>query len=570
MLNDIGRIANDESISSDVKIESIKQMLKTKSEELKRILSTNSADTYDMETIKYDVLEKKSFTLQGKLSGIVRAMEFDTSSSNKSLMEAIEYFKNTDNLSDKTPRAFLSNEEEKIVFENGKFRISLYKVLLFFAISDAIKSGILNLKYSYRFQSFEHYLIDKNVWKTSKDDLCEEYKISHLKDFKQFISPIAVKLETSFQQTNERIIHHKNTYFRITGDSFILSTPAVLKTDSNDIVRMLRNTQELNHTASDGQKYNMKPSVESTNAGYSFKYFGTAKGVSVYTFIDESHRLFYSTVINVSERESGYVIDGLMHNDVIQSDIHSTDTHGFSEVIFGLTHLLGFSFAPRISNFKDQQLYSLSYRKEYIEKGYALVPKHRVNVEKIEEHWDDILRFIVTIKSKKSTASQLLHRLTSYSKQHRLYSAIKEFGKVIKTDFLLNYIDDVKLRQRIEKQLNKIEASNRFSKAVFFGNNQEFTVATTEEQNVANNSKRLIQNAIILWNYLYLTKKLQHSKNSTEKDEILTALKNSSIIHWSHINFYGIYDFTNYSKRVYNLIAIDKEKEFMQPLGLGN
>ena len=33
------------------------------------------------------------------------------------------------------------------------------------------------------------------------------------------------------------------------------------------------------------------------------------------------------------------------------------NTHGFSEVIFGLTHLLGFSFAPRIKNFKDQQLY---------------------------------------------------------------------------------------------------------------------------------------------------------------------------------------------------------------------
>ena len=652
MLNDIGRIANDESISSDVKIESIKQMLKTKSEELKRILSTNSADTYDMETIKYDVLEKKSFTLQGKLSGIVRAMEFDTSSSNKSLMEAIEYFKNTDNLSDKTPRAFLSNEEEKIVFENGKFRISLYKVLLFFAISDAIKSGILNLKYSYRFQSFEHYLIDKNVWKTSKDDLCEEYKISHLKDFKQFISPIAVKLETSFQQTNERIIHHKNTYFRITGDSFILSTPAVLKTDSNDtiskylpssdyisiidilnainkhtgfvkslnhynhtvaskvsehllfaailgygcniniakigkiskginpnqldtaktfyfteentmeandkiiafmenldIVRMLRNTQELNHTASDGQKYNMKPSVESTNAGYSFKYFGTAKGVSVYTFIDESHRLFYSTVINVSERESGYVIDGLMHNDVIQSDIHSTDTHGFSEVIFGLTHLLGFSFAPRISNFKDQQLYSLSYRKEYIEKGYALVPKHRVNVEKIEEHWDDILRFIVTIKSKKSTASQLLHRLTSYSKQHRLYSAIKEFGKVIKTDFLLNYIDDLELRQKIEKQLNKVENSNKFSKAVFFGNNSEFTVATIEEQNIANNCKRLIQNSVILWNYLYMSQKLKESSMTEEKEEIIKAIRQGSIIHWQHINFYGEYDFTKLNRK---------------------
>jgi hypothetical protein len=36
--------------------------------------------------------------------------------------------------------------------------------------------------------------------------------------------------------------------------------------------------------------------------------------------------LYYSVVINVSERESGYVIDGLMHNDVVKSDIHSTDT----------------------------------------------------------------------------------------------------------------------------------------------------------------------------------------------------------------------------------------------------
>ena len=73
-------------------------------------------------------------------------------------------------------------------------------------------------------------------------------------------------------------------------------------------------------------------------------------------FIDESHRLFYSTVINANEREAAYVIDGLMHNDTIQSDIHSTDTFGYSEVVFALTHLLGFSFAPRIKNFKEQQL----------------------------------------------------------------------------------------------------------------------------------------------------------------------------------------------------------------------
>jgi TnpA family transposase len=290
-------------------------------------------------------------------------------------------------------------------------------------------------------------------------------------------------------------------------------------------------------------------------SGYSFKYFGTAKGVSVYTFIDESHKLFYSTVINVNERESGYVIDGLMHNDVVKSTIHSTDTHGFSEVIFGLTHLLGFSFAPRIKNFKDQQLYGIHSPKYYQQKGYQLTPKRKINFEIIQENWDDILRFILTIKSRRTTASQLLKRLTSYSKHHKLYTAIKEFGKIIKTDFLLTYIDDVELRQRIEKQLNKIEASNRFSKAVFFGNNAEFIFASQEEQNIANNCKRLIQNAVILWNYLYIDKKLRDAKSQIQKDEIIDAIKNSSIVHWAHINFFGTYDFTKIDKKVSAMIS---------------
>jgi len=54
-------------------------------------------------------------------------------------------------------------------------------------------------------------------------------------------------------------------------------------------------------------------------------------------------------------------------------------------------------------------------------------------------------------------ATQLLKRLTSYSRNHKLYTVLKELGNIMKTDFLLNYIDDVGLRQRIEKQLNKVK-----------------------------------------------------------------------------------------------------------------
>jgi TnpA family transposase len=55
--------------------------------------------------------------------------------------------------------------------------------------------------------------------------------------------------------------------------------------------------------------------------------------------------------------------------------------------------------------------------------------------------------------------------LSSYAKDHPLYQAIKEFGRIIKSIFILTYFDDVELRQRVEKQLNKVELSNKFSKA---------------------------------------------------------------------------------------------------------
>ena len=57
--------------------------------------------------------------------------------------------------------------------------------------------------------------------------------------------------------------------------------------------------------------------VDSILANYSFKYFGQAQGISVYSFIDDRQVLFYSTVISPGEREAAYVIDGLMANNVV-------------------------------------------------------------------------------------------------------------------------------------------------------------------------------------------------------------------------------------------------------------
>ena len=93
---------------------------------------------------------------------------------------------------------------------------------------------------------------------------------------------------------------------------------------------------------------------------------------------------------------------------------------------------------------------------------------------------EDLLRLMVTLKSGKTTAHRIFKRLNAYAKQNPLLAAMKEYGKIIKSGFILRYYDEREFRQAIELQLSHIELVNRFSKAVFFGNNQEYLVSLKE------------------------------------------------------------------------------------------
>jgi len=342
---------------------------------------------------------------------------------------------------------------------------------------------------------------------------------------------------------------NRNKLFNIVKTRFVLDN---IQNANNKVLsligefklsRLFKKNKNKTHTASDGQKFLSK--VDSVYANKSFKYFGMNDGLVVNSFIDDSYRLFYSTVISPAEREAAYTIDGLLHNEVVQSDIHSTDTHGYNEIVFAVTHLLGISFAPRIAYFKKQYLYSFDYVSNVKKLGYKVVPKRKINTILIQENWDGILRLISTLKTKEVTASQLFRRLSSYSREHPLYRALKEFGKIIKTIYLLKYIDDVELRKQIQKMLNIIEGSNKLANAVFHGNNKEFRYAEKNEQLVADSCKRLIENSIICWNYAYLTQLILNTDTEEQKSSLIKTIKNKSVVAWEHVNLSGTYDFSN-------------------------
>jgi TnpA family transposase len=146
--------------------------------------------------------------------------------------------------------------------------------------------------------------------------------------------------------------------------------------------------------------------------------------------------------------------------------------------------------------------------------------------------------------------------LSAYTNQHPLQEALKEFGRIIKTVFVLKYIDDVSWRQTIEKQLNKGELANKFATAVSFAN-QEMTEAYQEDQEVVAMCKTILQNIIILWNYVELTKIIMRS-DKVDREALLNSITNASIITWQHVNMLGVYDFSNLIAANDNVYTLDE------------
>ncbi|TQV77323.1 Tn3 family transposase [Aliikangiella marina] len=309
-------------------------------------------------------------------------------------------------------------------------------------------------------------------------------------------------------------------------------------------------------TSSDGQKWTV--SKDSFNSNYSFKYGGKDPVLAAYNFVDTRHLFYHSNVISGAEREAHYMIDGVMKNDVVKSDMHSTDTHGYTEMVFGISHLLDISFAPRIKNIHRQNIYSLKGKKAYTSKNYPILPRKQIRLDRIEPYWDDILRLCVSIKLGEATASQIFKRLNSYSVNNNpLYKAIKEFGRIPKSHYILRYIDDPELRSAVHKQLNKGESGNKLDRALAIGRS-EYAQVEKEDQEAVESCKRVIKNAIVCWNYMYLTQKVMNARSKAEKEALINKIKLSSPVTWEHILLHGVFDFSENKLR--DSRAFDFEK----------
>jgi hypothetical protein len=139
--------------------------------------------------------------------------------------------------------------------------------------------------------------------------------------------------------------------------------------------------------------------------------------------------------------------------------------------------------------------------------------------------------------------SIIIRKHSAYPRKNRTRRALWEYDNIIRSLYLLDYIDSPPLRRNVQKALNRGENYHQLRRAVSYANFGKLRFKTEHDQQLWSECSRLLTNCIIFYNSSVLSNVLQH-KESLGAAEQITPLKQISPIAWQHINFYGRYEFT--------------------------
>jgi len=293
-------------------------------------------------------------------------------------------------------------------------------------------------------------------------------------------------------------------------------------------------------SSSDGQRFPVRGKVR--NARGLPRYFGYGRGITFYSWTSDQYSQYGTKVISATVRDATYILDEILDNETELTILeHTSDTDGYTDLVFGLFDLLGMRFCPRIRDIADARLYQLRGDDGHYP-NLASRLTGRVNLSFIQEGWDELLRVAGSLKLGYVTASLLISKLQEYPRQNRITRLLKEYGRLAKTLHLLRYLKNEAYRRRIGRQLNKGERLHGLRSWLMFGGDGHIRRKQKEAQSCQAGCLNLMTNVIVTWNTLYMQAALRQI--SEEGREITSEQRQRlSPTRFEHINRYGRYHF---------------------------
>ncbi|MEX5748763.1 Tn3 family transposase [Massilia sp. X63] len=282
--------------------------------------------------------------------------------------------------------------------------------------------------------------------------------------------------------------------------------------------------------------------VRSVHSGPNPKYFGVGRGVTWYNLISNQFSGLNDITVPGTLRDSLVLLAVVLEQQTdLQPTQIMTDTGAYSDVVFGLFRLLGYRFSPRLADVGGTRFWRIDAKADY---GLLnSVSGHNISLQKIEPHWDDMLRLAGSLKLGRVPAAGIMRTLQVGERPTRLAQAIAEFGRIDKTLHTLTYIDDEAKRRGTLTQLNRGEGRHSVARAVFHGKRGELRQHYREGQEDQLGALGLVLNMIVLWNTSYMEAALNQLRADgfEVRDEDVARL--SPLVH-EHINMLGRYSFS--------------------------
>lgn len=281
--------------------------------------------------------------------------------------------------------------------------------------------------------------------------------------------------------------------------------------------------------------------VRTVHAGPNPKYFGVGRGVTWYNLLSDQFSGLNAITVPGTLRDSLILLAVVLEQQTdLQPTQIMTDTGAYSDIVFGLFRLLGYRFSPRLADIGGTRFWRIDPRADYGPLNHLAT--HRLSLQKIEPHWDDMLRLAGSLKLGRVPATGIMRTLQVGDRSTRLAQAIAEFGRIDKTLHTLTYIDDEAKRRSTLAQLNRGEGRHSVARAVFHGRRGELRQHYREGQEDQLGALGLVLNIIVLWNTIYMDAALQQlrAEGYAVNDEDIARL--SPLVH-EHINMLGRYSF---------------------------
>lgn len=261
------------------------------------------------------------------------------------------------------------------------------------------------------------------------------------------------------------------------------------------------------------------------------------RGVLIYWHVEKKSLAIHSQLINCTASEVAAMIEGAMrHGTTMDVEANYTDSHGQSEIGFGITRLLNFDLLPRIKRINKVKLYRPVAGEPDAYPKLTPALTRPIRWELIAQQYDQMIKYATAIRTRTASTEAILRRFTRNA-SHPTYAAMLEVGRAQKTIFVARYLRLRDLQREIEEGLNVMESSNGANSVIAYGKGGEIASNRRDEQEMFVLCLRILQSALVYVNTLML----QDILGEPEWADLLTTADRRGLtpLFWSHVRPYG-------------------------------